>query len=61
LQNLLPSRQQKTLFLFLDTLRAVLAESHDPEDLQQLKVTLKTALALLEKDFPVSIKDAHFV
>ena len=53
---MLPKQQEETLFLFLDTLKLVLAESHHPEDLDNLSDNLNTALALLERDFPISIQ-----
>ena len=53
---MLPKQQEETLFLFLDTLKSVLAESHRPEDLDNLSDNLNTALALLERDFPISIQ-----
>lgn len=56
IHDMLPKQQEETLFLFLDTLKLVLAESHHPEDLDNLSDNLNTALALLERDFPISIQ-----
>ena len=53
---MLPKQQEDTLFYFLDVLRDVLAESHCLDDLEKLKLDLNTAMALLERDFPISIQ-----
>lgn len=60
IQNLLPKQQEDTLFFFLDVIRDVLAESHSSnhEDLEKLKQDLNTAIALLERDFPISLQVA---
>ena len=55
---MLPKQQEDTLFFFLDVLRDVLAESHSLDDLEKLKEDLNTAIALLERDFPISIQVA---
>ena len=48
--------QQETLFYFLDTLTAILAESHVRDSLNKLRRDFNTALAMLERDFPLSIQ-----
>lgn len=48
--------QRESLFYFLDTITAVLAESHDPGLLDKLEGEMHVALARLERDFPVSIQ-----
>ena len=53
---MLPKQQEETLFFFLDVLRSVLAESHCLDDLGKLEHDLNTAMALLERDFPISIQ-----
>ena len=57
---MLPKQQGDSLFFFLDVLRHVLAESHCLNDLKKLKHDLNTALAMLERDFPISIQVITF-
>lgn len=56
LLDMLGVKQQETLFYFFDVLRSVLAESHVIAELSKLKEELNLALALLERDFPISIQ-----
>ena len=60
LRGLLPKQQEDTLFLFVDAITSVLAESHNNKELNKLKEDLNTAIALLERDFPVSIQVHKF-
>lgn len=60
LLDMLGAKQQKTLFYFFDVLRSVLAESHVIAELSKLKEELNLALALLERDFPISIQACNF-
>ena len=60
LRGLLPKRQEDTLFLFVDAITSVLAESHNRTELNKLNEDLHTAIALLERDFPVSIQVHKF-
>ena len=48
--------QQETLYYFLDCLTAILAESHVHDNLNKLRSDFNTALAMLERDFPLSIQ-----
>ena len=54
LRGMLAPRQRRTFFLFLDTIQRVLQESHTEDALDKLEQDLNEALALLERDFPVS-------
>ena len=56
IHDMLAKQQEQTLFLFLDTLTSVLAESHHPGKLASLNDDLNTAMTLLERDFPISIQ-----
>lgn len=49
-------QQRDTFFFFLDTLRLLLAESHDHCMLDNHGERVNVALARLERDFPVSIQ-----
>ena len=53
---MLGRRQQETLFYFFDCLTAILAESHVRDNLDKLRNDFNTALAMLERDFPLSIQ-----
>ena len=57
---MLGDKQRKTLFFFLDTLKSTLAESHHPSELSHLKEQLNDALAMLERDFPISVQVLQF-
>jgi hypothetical protein len=56
LRGTLGTKQQNTLFFFLDTVTSLLAEYQDPAALESLKSQVSTALAMLERDFPVSVQ-----
>lgn len=56
---MLGNEQQKTLFTLMDTLKLILSESFEKEPLDHMKNKLNLALALLERDFPVSIQVNH--
>ena len=56
LLDMLGKDQQQTLFYFLDTLTASLAESHVRDSLNKLRRDFNTALAMLERDFPLLIQ-----
>ena len=56
LRGMLGQQQRKSLFTLLDTLALVLSECHHLEDLPDLEAKLNVALALMERDFPVSIQ-----
>ena len=47
-------KQQRDTLLFLDVLARVLQETGAMEDLDNLEQDMNTALALIERDFPVS-------
>ena len=52
---MLQERQRKTLFLFLDAVRRLVAESIHPDDVDGLQSQVNLALTLMERDFPVDI------
>ena len=54
LMDMLGRNQQETLYFF-DCLTAILAESHVHDNLNNLRNDLNKALAMLERDFPLSI------
>ena len=56
LLDMLGVKQQETLFNFFGVLRAVLAKSHIIVEYSKLKEALNSALALLERDFLISIQ-----
>ena len=53
-QNMLGKKQRDSLFCFLKALESILAESHKVNEMLDLKEHLNTALALLERDFPIA-------
>jgi len=53
---LLGKQQQETLYFFFDTITTLLAESHKKDNLAKLRDNLNNALAMLERDFPVSVQ-----
>ncbi len=53
---MLQERQRATLFLFLDAVRSLVAESIRPDDVDGLQSQINLALALMERDFPVDIQ-----
>lgn len=50
---MLGSQQRKTLFFFLDVIRMVLDEAQSVEQLDELETV---ALALIERDFPITVQ-----
>jgi len=56
LLGLLGEQQEETLYFFFDTITVLLAESHKIDTLEKLRDDLNTALAKLERDFPVSVQ-----
>lgn len=56
IRGLLKERQRKTLFLFLDALKKVLVEYVNDDFLEELQKELNVAMALLERDFPITIQ-----
>lgn len=55
LKNTLSERCRKTLFIVLDSLTNLCHEHVSVEDIDQIEVDLNRALALLERDFPLSL------
>ena len=53
---MLGRKQEETLIFFLDTVTLLLSESHVNCKLKELKDKLNVALALIERDFPISIQ-----
>lgn len=58
---MLGKQQQESLFFFLDTITELLAEWHYQHQLLQLKEQVNLAVALLEKNFPISIQVWFFI
>lgn len=56
LRGMLGQQHRTTLFFFLDTFSAALAEFHHHEDLPILEEQMDLAITLMERDFPVSIQ-----
>lgn len=56
LREMLGAEQRSSLFRFLDALTQLYSEKHDKLKLSELRVELNVALALMERDFPVSIQ-----
>ena len=56
LRGLLGKQQRNTLFFILDTLTDVLAESMKLDSLPKLQDKMNTALAMLERDFPIALQ-----
>ena len=54
LRGLLGQQQRETLYYFLDIIASVLQETHARSTLTKLEEDMNVALALLERDFPVS-------
>ena len=52
---MLGNSQRETFFYFLDTLTSLLSESHQRGPLEALRDQVNRAIALLERDFPISI------
>ena len=55
LRGMLGKKQRETFFYFLDTLTSLLSESHQHGPLNVLRDQVNQAIALLERDFPISI------
>ena len=55
-KGLLGNDQEGTLKLFCSTLCELVKETHMSKDLSELEDKMRTALALLERDFPVSLQ-----
>ncbi len=53
---MLGSQQRKTLFFFLDVIRMVLDEAQSAEQLDELETQMNVALALIERDFPITVQ-----
>lgn len=47
--------EQRQTLVFLDTLSTVMSESHQSGALPDIQERLNMALALLERDFPISV------
>ena len=60
LREMLGPEQRSSLFRFLDALTQLYSEKHDKLKLSELRVELNVALALMERDFPVSIQVSIF-
>jgi len=56
LRGLLGSQQRKALFMFLNICSRIFAEKQSLKELHQLLVDVNTALAVLERDMPVTIQ-----
>ena len=56
LRGLLGKQQRNTLFFVSDTLTDVLAESMKLDSLPKLQDKMNTALAMLERDFPIALQ-----
>lgn len=56
LRGMLGLRQRNTLFEFLDVIRCICAESIDTTSLASLEQRVHKVLALLERDFPISLQ-----
>ncbi len=54
LRGMLAQKQRDTFFCLLDVLTRVLQESHICSALDQLEQDMNEALALMERDFPMS-------
>ena len=52
---MLKQKQMDTLVVFLDTLTLILAESHQMASIGPLRDQVNTVIALMERDFPISI------
>ena len=56
LRDMLGRKQQESLIKFFDAIKSALAESHDVTKISKLNNELHVALALMERDFPISIQ-----
>ena len=46
----------ENLFCFIDAVSRILAEQHDPATLDKLEDDMNFALAVMERDFPVTLQ-----
>ena len=51
---MLADKQRETFFFFLDTISELLHECHVVSELDRLELDVHKALALMERDFPVT-------
>lgn len=59
---MLGTRQRRSLFQLMDVITKLLSESHLPADLMEVETELNHALALIERDFPMSLQvHAHIL
>ena len=56
LRGLLGQTQQSTFFRFLDVIASLCKDSVSKDDIPALCKELNVALALVERDFPVSVQ-----
>ena len=56
LRNLLGEKQRKTLFRFCDICSKLFSEMHDKSNTQNLIKEVNFTLAMLERDFPITIQ-----
>lgn len=56
LRGLLGCEQRKALFQFIDVCCKVLAEKQNKSEIPDLLLEINTALAVLERDMPVTIQ-----
>ena len=56
LREALGERQRRTLFRFLDSLRDLVNEEQDIGQLDAIETELNFTLALMERDFPITIQ-----
>ena len=56
LRGFLGDKQRETLFFFLDVITTILEEVHSSSRLDELQVQVDTALALMERDFPITVQ-----
>lgn len=61
LRKMLGAAQRQTLFPFLDATAKLLQERQDVAQLTELEKEMKSALALLERDFPASIQVCYLM
>ena len=56
MRGLLGTTQRATLFEFFDCLALICAESHDATSVAGLELRLNSAIALMERDFPMTLQ-----
>lgn len=59
LRGLLGVKQRKTLFHFCDICTKLFSESHDKSNTQNLIKEVNLTLAMLERDFPITIQVSY--